>query len=60
MKSAVGAAIATQALAGTSLKVLKHLRNCSTGKGIFLQAEANFYTFRNSVTRLESIKPFYS
>jgi hypothetical protein len=37
----------------------KRMRNCSTGKGIFLQAKANFYTFRNRVSLLRSTKPFY-
>jgi hypothetical protein len=37
----------------------KRTCNRSTGIGIFLQAKANFYTFRNSVTCLETTKPFY-
>jgi trimeric autotransporter adhesin len=37
----------------------KRMRNCSTGKGIFLQVRANFYTFRNCLSLMESTKPFY-
>jgi hypothetical protein len=61
----IGAAITAwqlqcKALAGTSLKALKCMRNCSTGKRIFLQATEHFYRFRNSISPLPSANLFYS